>query len=171
MGAARTVAVGWAGRCARWWTAPQHSCAHLLEEDGCIVGINENLQEAVIDAVAIITTNYASGRSEAWVQSVNENLWQKGQLTSKSAELTVPHILASAALPMFFPAISLNGQWHGDGGIRLSAPLSPAMHLGAERILAVSPRAAEGGQSDSVSEPYPSPAQIAGVLLNSYFSI
>ena len=70
---------------------------------------------------------------------------------------------------MFFPAISLNGQWHGDGGIRLSAPLSPAMHLGAERILAVSPRAAEGGQSDSVSEPYPSPAQIAGVLLNSVF--
>jgi len=142
---------------------------HLLEQDGRIVGIDENLQEAVIDAVAIITTNYASGRSEAWVQSINENLWQKGQLTSKSAELTVPHILASAALPMFFPAISLDGQWHGDGGIRLNAPLSPAMHLGAERILAVSPRAAEGGESNSVSEPHPSPAQIAGVLLNSVF--
>ena len=142
---------------------------HLIEQDGRVVGIDENLQEAVIDAVAIITTNYASGRSEAWVQSVNEDLWQKGQLTSNSAALTVPHVLASAALPMFFPAISLGGQWHGDGGIRLSAPLSPAMHLGAERILAVSPRAADGAHTHSGTEPYPSPAQIAGVLLNSVF--
>ena len=143
--------------------------AHLIEKDGRVVGIDENLQEAVIDAVAIITTNYASGLSEAWVQSVNEDLWQKGQLTSKPAELTVPHVLASAALPMFFPAISLDGQWHGDGGMRLSAPLSPAMHLGAERILAVSPRAADAAAAQSGTEPYPSPAQIAGVLLNSIF--
>jgi NTE family protein len=104
--------------------------SHLIEKNGRVVGIDENLQEAVIDAVAIITTNYASGRSEAWVQSVNEASWQKGQLTSKPAQLTVPHILASAALPMFFPAISLDGQWHGDGGIRLSAPLSPCDAFG-----------------------------------------
>ena len=70
---------------------------------------------------------------------------------------------------MFFPAISLDGQWHGDGGMRLSAPLSPAMHLGAERILAVSPRAADAAAAQSGNEPYPSPAQIAGVLLNSIF--
>ncbi|NCF33258.1 MAG: patatin, partial [Proteobacteria bacterium] len=95
--------------------------ANLLEENGSVVGIHENLQEAVIEALAIITTNYASGRSEAWVQSANNALWQRGQLLSKPAEISVPHILASAALPMFFPAVSLNGQWHGDGGIRLSA--------------------------------------------------
>ena len=143
--------------------------ANLVQQDGCVVGIQENLQEAVLQAVAIITTNYASGRSEAWVQSVNEELWQKGQLNSKSAEITVPHILASAALPMFFPAVSLNGQWHGDGGIRLTAPLSPAMHLGADRILAVSPRAQSRTEAVPSTTGYPSPAQIAGVLLNSVF--
>jgi NTE family protein len=143
--------------------------ANLVQQDGCVVGIQENLQEAVLQAVAIITTSYASGRSEAWVQSVNEELWQKGQLNSKSAEITVPHILASAALPMFFPAVSLNGQWHGDGGIRLTAPLSPAMHLGADRILAVSPRAQSRTEAVPSTTGYPSPAQIAGVLLNSVF--
>lgn len=143
--------------------------ANLLEENGSVVGIHENLQEAVIEALAIITTNYASGRSEAWVQSANNALWQRGQLLSKPAEISVPHILASAALPMFFPAVSLNGQWHGDGGIRLSAPLSPAMHLGADRILAVSPRAQTRPDGQFGSNSYPSPAQIAGVLLNSVF--
>ena len=143
--------------------------ANLLEEDGRVVGIHENLQEAVIEAVAIITTNYVSGRSEAWVQSANDALWQQGQLLSNPAEIAVPHILASAALPMFFPAVSLNGQWHGDGGIRLTAPLSPAMHLGADRILAVSPRAPTRQQGQTGSSSYPSPAQIAGVLLNSVF--
>ena len=108
--------------------------ANLSQQDGSVVGIHDNLQEAVIEAIAIITTNYASGRSEAWVQSTNDELWQQGQLLSQPAEISLPHILASAALPMFFPAVSLNGQWHGDGGIRLSAPLSPAMHLGADRI-------------------------------------
>ena len=49
--------------------------------------------------------------------------------------------MASAALPFFFPSVKLQHQWHGDGGIRLAAPLSPAMRLGATRILAVSPRA------------------------------
>ena len=55
--------------------------------------------EAVIEAIAIITTNYASGRSEAWVQSTNDELWQQGQLLSQPAEISLPHILASAALP------------------------------------------------------------------------
>ena len=143
--------------------------ANLPQQNGQIAGVHENLQEAVIEAVAIITTNYASGRSEAWVQSSNDELWQQGQLLSQPAEISLPHILASAALPMFFPAVSLNGQWHGDGGIRLSAPLSPAMHLGADRILAVSPRAQNAADDSASTAGYPSPAQIAGVLLNAVF--
>jgi NTE family protein len=52
----------------------------------------------------------------------------------------VEHIMASAALPLFFPAVQLGDEWHGDGGIRLTAPLSPALHLGAHKILTVSTR-------------------------------
>ena len=78
--------------------------------------------------------------------------------------------MASAALPMFFPAVQLESGWHGDGGMRLTAPLSPALHLGATRILAVSPRTKPSFDLPStMAVPYPSPAQIAGVLFNAVF--
>jgi NTE family protein len=79
--------------------------------------------------------------------------------------------MASAALPFFFPAIEVDGAWYGDGGIRLTAPLSPAVHLGARRIIAVSTRYASTRQEadrPSVAG-YPPPAQVAGVLYNAIF--
>jgi NTE family protein len=79
--------------------------------------------------------------------------------------------MASASLPLFFPAVPLAGEWHGDGGIRLSAPLSPAIHLGARRILAVSTRhrPPQNEQAVSMINGYPPPAQIAGSLLSALF--
>jgi NTE family protein len=85
--------------------------------------------------------------------------------------LRVEHVLASSALPFFFPAVEVNGRWHGDGGIRLTAPLSPAVHLGARRIIAVSTRYArsrEEADRPTISG-YPPPAQVAGVLYNAIF--
>tara|TARA_B000000460_G_scaffold125551_1_gene88447 strand:- start:1572 stop:2147 length:576 start_codon:yes stop_codon:yes gene_type:complete len=79
--------------------------------------------------------------------------------------------MASAALPLFFPAIQLGDAWYGDGGLRLAAPLSPALHLGARRIIAISTRydrSAEEAEKHS-SQGYPPPVQVAGVLLNSIF--
>jgi NTE family protein len=79
--------------------------------------------------------------------------------------------MASAALPFFFPAIEVDGAWYGDGGIRLTAPLSPAIHLGAKRILAVTTRYTR--TSEEADRPmingYPPPAQVAGVLFNAIF--
>jgi NTE family protein len=77
--------------------------------------------------------------------------------------------MASAALPFFFPSVKLQQQWHGDGGIRLAAPLSPAMRLGARRILAVSPRAKPQVGDSELPASYPSPGQVAGVMLNAVF--
>jgi NTE family protein len=83
----------------------------------------------------------------------------------------VDHVLASSALPFLFPAVQVDGAWYGDGGIRLTAPLSPAVHLGARRILAVSTRYARS--RDEADRPaitsYPPPAQVAGVLYNAIF--
>jgi NTE family protein len=79
--------------------------------------------------------------------------------------------MASAALPLFFPAVRLEDGWYGDGGMRLTAPLSPLLHLGADRILAVSTRydrSPEEAAQPSV-EGYPPPAQVLGVLLNAIF--
>jgi NTE family protein len=80
-------------------------------------------------------------------------------------------VVASSALPFFFPAVEVDGAWYGDGGIRLTAPLSPAVHLGARRIIAVSTRyartRAEADRPAVVG--YPPPAQVAGVLYNAIF--
>ncbi len=79
--------------------------------------------------------------------------------------------MASAALPFFFPAIQVDDAWYGDGGIRLTAPLSPAIHLGAKKIIAVTTRYAR--TREEADRPmiagYPPPAQVAGVLFNAIF--
>jgi len=83
----------------------------------------------------------------------------------------VDHVMASAALPFFFPAVQVGNAWYGDGGIQLTAPLSPAIHLGAGRILAISTRyrASQPEAEIPVIDGYPPPAQIAGMLLNAIF--
>jgi NTE family protein len=83
----------------------------------------------------------------------------------------VDHIMASAALPLFFPAVRIGDDWHGDGGIRLAAPLSPALHLGAGRIIAISTRYV-GSRAEAeapMTVGYPPPAQVLGVLMNAIF--
>jgi NTE family protein len=79
--------------------------------------------------------------------------------------------MASAALPLIFPAVQIDTEWHGDGGVRLAAPLSPALHLGAHKIIAVATRYERTAEEASVAEVvgYPPPAQILGVLYNAIF--
>lgn len=135
-----------------------------------ILGIQDNIADGVLESLAIITTNYGTGRSRAWVESAQDTLWTGSQLRAVPTQMTLDHVMASAALPLFFQAVKLEDNWHGDGGIRLTAPLSPALHLGATRILAVSPRATPVNVlPEEMRAPYPSPAQIAGTLLNSVF--
>jgi NTE family protein len=83
----------------------------------------------------------------------------------------VDHVLASAALPMVFPSVRVGDEWFGDGGIRLVAPLAPALHLGARRIVAVSTchrRTRVEAARPTFAGP-PAPAQVMGVLYNAIF--
>ena len=145
--------------------------AHLLADPASseVYGVDQNLADGWLKALAVVTTNYASGRSEAWVDTLQEHIWSGSQVSARRASLTIEHIMASAALPFFFPAVKLGNQWHGDGGIRLAAPLSPAMRLGAKRILAVSPRTQADSGGSELPMGYPSPGQVAGVMLNAVF--
>ena len=148
----------------------QFLIANLANNHGRIGGIADNLQAGVLQALAIISTSYADGRSVAWVESNTDKINMGSQVSAKPTHISIQHIMASAALPLFFPAVSIDGQWHGDGGVRLAAPLSPAMHLGAKRIFAVSPRAQPLQLPQSATnQSYPSPAQVAGVMLNAIF--
>jgi NTE family protein len=139
--------------------------------DGELTGIRYNLECGRLKAVAISTSNYSTGQSVTWVQGEDIREWQRPQRRARTTTLTVEHVMASAALPLFFPAVQLDHGWFGDGGIRLTAPLSPALHLGAGRILAISTRYARS--SAEADQPavygYPPPAQVVGVLMNAIF--
>ena len=148
---------------------------HQLEShDGPIEGIAESLRAGWLRAFALTASSYTTGQSITWVQTRDDfalPAWERPQRKSEISRLRVDHVMASAALPFFFPAIEVDGAWYGDGGIRLTAPLSPAVHLGATRILAVSTRYArtrEEADRPMISG-YPPPAQVAGVLYNAIF--
>lgn len=149
---------------------------YLLEhlqtgKNGTIEGIRNNLDSGSLEAIAISTTNYLTGQTITWTQGRDLKSWERINRRSKQSTLHVDHIMASAALPIFLPAIKLEEEWHGDGGLRLYAPLSPAVHLGAEKILAISTRynRTEEEEYEPLFEGYPPPAQILGVVLNSIF--
>src|SRR5690554_1592966 len=143
----------------------------LCAENGKIVGIADNLRRGRLKAVAVSTTSYGTGRSVAWAQGREIQGWARPNRMGVQTALTVDHIMASAALPLFFPAVRLGDDWHGDGGIRLAAPLSPALHLGAGRIIAISTRhsPSQAEAEAPVTVGYPPPAQVLGVLMNAIF--
>ena len=139
--------------------------------DGTIPGIGHKLAKGRLQAVAISATSYTTGQSVTWVEGRDIQHWQRPQRRSVEARLTVEHVMASSALPMLFPAVQVGSEWFGDGGVRLTAPLSPALHLGASRILTISTKyqktQAESNVPQSVG--YPPPAQVLGVLYSSIF--
>jgi NTE family protein len=156
-------------------TAPlRELVGRLLDADGSgIPGIAQSLQAGWLRAIALTASSYTTGQSVTWVQTRDCRIeaWERPQRKSVSCQLIVEHVMASASLPYVFPAIEVDGSWYGDGGIRLTAPLSPAVHLGAKRIIAVSTRYARS--RDEADRPviagYPPPAQVAGVLYNAIF--
>lgn len=138
---------------------------------GEIAGIAENVARCQPKAVAIITLDYTTGRTVTWVAGCEIEMWERPMRRSARAALTIDHVMASAALPLIFPAVQLGKHWYGDGGIRMSAPLSPALHLGATRMVAISTHHAksfaEADEPQAIG--YPPPAQILGQLMDAVF--
>ncbi len=139
--------------------------------DGSLPGIARNLDRGTLKAVALSATSYTTGQSVTWIEGRDIELWQRPQRRTEPAKLTVEHVMASSALPMLFPAVKVGNEWYGDGGVRLTAPLSPSLHLGASRILTISTKylrtRVEADKPLTVG--YPPPAQVLGVLYNAVF--
>ena len=146
----------------------------LEAKNGGIEGIARSLKDGWLNAIALTACSYTTGQSITWVQARDESRvqsWEQPLRKRVSCRLRVDHVMASASLPFFFPAVEVDGAWYGDGGIRLTAPLSSAVHLGARHIIAVSTRYArtrEEADRPAVAG-YPPPAQVAGVLYNAIF--
>jgi NTE family protein len=148
-------------------------------------GIGDAIQRGDLYALAITATSYHSGRSYTFIQGrAGHPMWQKSRRVSLRVEIGLDHVCASAAIPIVFPPVQLVCEgcplWFGDGGLRLVNPISPAIRLGATRVLAVGVRSQTAAASLSRAEQLTGPeseqaiarpplAQICGVFLNAIF--
>lgn len=138
---------------------------HVLDFDA----IERAIEAGHLHAVCISASGYSSGENLAFFQAVRGiESWRRAQRIGVRTRIGVDHLLATSAIPFVFPAIKIHREYFGDGSMRQLAPISPAIHLGADRILVIgSGRLADEGRERSHG--YPSPAQIAGHAMSSIF--
>lgn len=134
-------------------------------------GIERNVANGTLRATALSATSYTTGWTVTFVQCAPDvPMWTRAQRMSVHTQLTIDHVIASAAIPIVFPAVRIGAEFFGDGSVRQAAPLAPAIHLGAQRIVAIGMRAPRPPSVPVTGEPcYPSSAEVFGLLLNSVF--
>jgi NTE family protein len=133
--------------------------------------IASNIASGALDAVSITCSGYTSGQSCSFFQGADHfEGWQRSQRIGIKTRISIEHLMASSALPFVFPPYKLNREYFGDGSMRQIAPVSPALHLGADRVIVVgTARIRNDGPERTRGELYPTLAQIAGHVLNSIF--
>ncbi len=133
--------------------------------------LQHNIDVGLLDAVSVTASAYSTGESVSFYQGMRGLAdWEGPHRIGLRAMLGLEHLMASSAIPIIFPAVQIDNQYYGDGAIRQLAPTSPAIHLGAQRILAVgvSGNKLKSPLEDELSES-PSLMQIIGHILNSAF--
>ena len=173
------MSMGWV--IARWRRAKPRS---LLDNEplsqllGRLVSterLQRMMREGHLQALAVTASSYGSGLHVTFYETASPvTPWVRSQRLAVRVSITVAHLLASSAIPFVFPAQALNidgrVEYCGDGSMRQSAPISPAVHLGAQRILVVGAgRMHEPVGVRASSSEYPNVAQIAGHALSNIF--
>lgn len=114
--------------------------ARLLDKKIDFEQIQKNIQNKVLHGVAVSATNYATGTSNAFFNSLDVANWARSSRIGIKSEICLDQVLASAAIPFVFKPVRINKSFYGDGGLRSNAPFSPAIHLGADRLVAIGVR-------------------------------
>jgi NTE family protein len=145
--------------------------AALLDRHLDFSAIPRAVQAGHLTAFAVTCSGYTSGQSVTFFQGApGLQPWKRARRVGVAMPITRDHLLASSALPFIFPPVHINREYFGDGSMRQIAPLSPALHLGADRLLVIGVGRQLGqGQERVKTERFPSLAQIAGHALNSIF--
>jgi NTE family protein len=143
----------------------------LLDRSVSWSGIEQNIARGRLRAIALCATGYTSARSVAFFQAAALPGWSRRSRLGLATRLSLDHLMASLAVPFLFPSVELDGEYFGDGAMRQLAPLSPAIHLGASRLLVIG----VGAEQDAgvvgrgpESRP-PSLGQIFGYMLDTLF--
>jgi NTE family protein len=146
--------------------------AHLLSRNIRFPRIRKSIDNGYLSAVAVTAASYGSARSTTFFQAKpDQAVWTRTRRRGIHSEIHLDHLMASIAVPMIFPPVQINGEYFGDGAMRQATPLSPAIHLGADRILVVGVRdeTADPVGDPNLPPPFPSFAQIAGYMLDTLF--
>jgi NTE family protein len=136
--------------------------------------IRDNVRQGRVDAVCTAATQIASGRVTVFIENRDQNLptWSRDpMIVPRLTRLLPAHALASAAIPVLFPAVRVGRSYYADGGLRLNTPLAPALRLGADRVLVVALRqdmakAHQLAIDEIRVEDYASPTFLFGKMLN-----
>jgi len=173
------LSFGWLLR--QWHASPPNSLldnsplAALLHRMLDLPRLDAALDNGHLHALAVSASSYTAGRHVVFYQSATEiPHWSRIQRISVPQQIGVDHLLASSAIPLIFPSVPLycgdRREYFGDGSLRELAPISPAIHLGADRVLVIGAgNIGTGGRKFDEFSGYPSLAQIAGHAMSSIF--
>jgi NTE family protein len=136
-------------------------------------GLRKGLIRGELDALALCATSYSNAHSVAFFEGGPQlSEWTRRLHIGRRASLSLEHLMASLAVPFMFPPERIGNDYHGDGAMRQIAPLSPAIHLGANRLLVIGVRGAQehphGSQGHLMSAPRP--GQLLGYALDNLFT-
>jgi NTE family protein len=152
-------------------TAPLRS---LAEREVDFSDISKNVDRKLLHGISLSTTNYNTGTNVVFYEGDPEiRDWARSDRFSSRTQLRVQHLMASAAIPFFFPPVQIGQSFYGDGCIRQTTPLSPAIHLGAEKLIAIGVRHPHHRErmKNQAFAPFSNPTlgQVAGIMLNAIF--
>ncbi len=132
--------------------------------------IAHGIADGALDAVGVTASGYASARAITFFQgAAHMNPWLRPRREGRREPLSVAHLMASTAMPFIFPPELIGEQYYIDGAVREAAPLSAAVHLGADRLLVIGSRDEHTRSSPDPDMPSPTLGQIAGYMLDTIF--
>lgn len=133
-------------------------------------GIQIAIEAGALSGLAITASGYTRATAVSFYQAhAGIKPWSRPRRIGQPQEIKTHHLMASAALPLIFPAQRIANEYYGDGGMRMVAPLSPAIHLGADRILIIGTRDEHPDPAPARPTAYPSLGEIGGYLLDTIF--
>jgi NTE family protein len=133
--------------------------------------IDQNVSRGYLRAITVNASSYSSHDSISFYQGQSDiQPWNREQRRGIPCTLNSEHLMASSAIPMLFPPVKMGGEYLGDGSVHQLSPLSPAIHLGAEKILVIGVEQPERISRFTDMARYPSSIAIAGHLLDTIFA-
>lgn len=142
----------------------------LLDDVLDLSRIDRNLHKKYLEAVSVTVSSYSTGKSVAVFQANNASPWQRAKREGVAGQITLDLLMASSAIPMVFPSVRLKHHYYGDGSVHQLSPLSPSIHLGADKIFIIGVEQPKRQREVGYEPHFPGVSTVAGHLLDGVFA-